>query len=150
MSPAVAAASQAAWNDEVHVRENRAAYAAKFTALQPRLAAALPCPMPEAAFYLWAATPGDDAEFARRLYAEQAVTVLPGSYLGREAHGANPGRGRVRIALVAPLAECAEAVDRIRHTHTGRIGFPRPAGPRALHRPPRRFVGTAPLSPGPP
>jgi len=113
MSPAVAAASLAAWNDEVHVRENRAAYAAKFTALQPRLAAALPCPMPEAAFYLWAATPGDDAEFARRLYAEQAVSVLPGSYLGREAHGANPGRGRVRIALVAPLAECAEAVDRI-------------------------------------
>ena len=113
MSPAVAAASVAAWNDEAHVRENRAAYAAKFAALQPRLAAALPCPMPDAAFYLWAATPGDDAEFARRLYAEQAVTVLPGSYFAREAHGANPGRGRIRIALVAAQAECAEAIDRI-------------------------------------
>jgi N-succinyldiaminopimelate aminotransferase len=69
--------------------------------------------MPEAAFYLWAATPGDDAQFARRLLAEQAVTVLPGSYLARDAHGTNPGRGRIRIALVAPFDECAEAIDRI-------------------------------------
>ena len=43
MSGAVAAASIAAWNDEAHVRANRAAYAAKFAALQPRLAPALPC-----------------------------------------------------------------------------------------------------------
>ncbi len=113
MSPAVAAASVAAWSDEAHVRENRAAYAEKFAALQPRLAAALPCAMPDAAFYLWAATPGDDADFARRLYAEQAVTVLPGSYFAREAHGENPGRGRIRIALVAAQDECAEAIDRI-------------------------------------
>jgi N-succinyldiaminopimelate aminotransferase len=113
MSPAVAAASLAAWNDERHVRENRAAYAAKFSALQPRLAAALPCAMPDAAFYLWAATPGDDAEFARRLYSDQAVSVLPGSYFAREARGVNPGRGRIRIALVAAHDECAEAIDRI-------------------------------------
>ena len=113
MSPAVAAASLAAWNDEAHVRANRAAYAAKFAALQPRLAEALPCTMPDAAFYLWAETPGDDTEFARRLFALQAVTVLPGSYLAREARGTNPGRGRIRIALVAPQDECAEAVDRI-------------------------------------
>ena len=116
MSPAVAAASLAAWNDEAHVRENRAAYAVKFAALQPRLAGVLPCAMPDAAFYLWAETPGDDAEFARRLYAEQAVTVLPGSFLARDAHGLHPGRGRVRIALVASLAECTEAVERIVET----------------------------------
>jgi N-succinyldiaminopimelate aminotransferase len=113
MSPAVAAASAAAWSDEAHVRANRAAYAAKFNALQPRLATALPCSMPDAAFYLWAATPGDDADFARRLYAQQAVTVLPGSYFARDARGANPGRGRIRVALVAPQNECAEGVDRI-------------------------------------
>jgi N-succinyldiaminopimelate aminotransferase len=113
MSPTVAAASVAAWNDEAHVRANRAAYAAKFAALQPRLAAALPCAMPDAAFYLWAATPGDDAEFAHRLFAEQAVTVLPGSYFARDAHGTNPGRGRIRIALVASADECAEGIDRI-------------------------------------
>jgi len=113
MSPAVASASIAAWSDETHVVANRAAYAAKFASLQPKLAALLPCAMPDAAFYLWARTPGDDAEFARRLFAERAVTVLPGSYLARDAHGGNPGRGWVRIALVAPPSECAEAVDRI-------------------------------------
>lgn len=113
MSAAVAAASVAAWNDEAHVRANRALYAAKFAALQPRLAAALPCAMPDAAFYLWAATPIDDAEFARRLLAEENVMVLPGGFLARDAHGTNPGRNRIRIALVANAEECAEAIDRI-------------------------------------
>ena len=113
MSPAVAMASIAAWRDEAHVRENRARYAAKFDALTPKLAAALPCERPDAAFYLWARTPGDDAEFAKRLHAEENVTVLPGSYIARDAHGINPGRGRIRIALVADEAECAEGVDRI-------------------------------------
>jgi N-succinyldiaminopimelate aminotransferase len=113
MSGAVAQASIAAWNDEAHVVANRVQYATKFTRLAPRLAAALPCEMPQAAFYLWAHTPGDDAAFARRLVAEENVAVLPGSYLAREAHGVNPGAGRVRIALVPDLVQCTEAVDRI-------------------------------------
>jgi N-succinyldiaminopimelate aminotransferase len=113
MSPVVAAASRAAWNDEAHVRANRRLYAEKFAQLQPRLASALPCMMPEAAFYLWARTPIDDAEFARRLYAERNVTVLPGSYLGRSVDGANPGSGYIRVALVATRDECAEAIERI-------------------------------------
>jgi N-succinyldiaminopimelate aminotransferase len=113
MSPAVAAASIAAWSDEAHVRANRAQYAAKFARLTPRVAAVYPATPPDAAFYLWARVPDNDAEFARRLYAEEAVTVLPGSYLAREADGVNPGRGYVRIALVAEMDECAEAVDRL-------------------------------------
>jgi N-succinyldiaminopimelate aminotransferase len=113
MSPAVAAASIAAWSDEAHVRDNRRKYAAKFSALQPLLASAMPVAMPDAAFYLWARTPIDDAVFARRLLAEQAVTVLPGSYLARDAHGTNPGRGYVRIALVAEEDECHEAIGRV-------------------------------------
>ena len=113
MSGAVAAASIAAWNDEAHVVQNRAEYAAKFRELAPRLAQAMPCAMPEAAFYLWAQTPGDDAAFCRRLYTEENVTVLPGSYIARIAHGRNPGAGRVRIALVPSLAECTEAIERI-------------------------------------
>jgi N-succinyldiaminopimelate aminotransferase len=113
MSPAVAAASIAAWNDEAHVRVNRDLYREKFSRLTPLVAESLPTRHPDAAFYLWARTPDDDARFARRLYAEEAVSVLPGSYLGREADGTNPGKGFVRIALVAPLEECAEAVDRL-------------------------------------
>ena len=113
MSPAVAAASIAAWGDEAHVVANRAEYAAKFAALHPKVARVLPCAMPDAAFYLWATTPVDDAVFAQRLLAEENVSVVPGSYLARDAHGINPGQNRVRLALVASRAECAEAVDRI-------------------------------------
>lgn len=113
MAGTVAAASVAAWNDEAHVRANRALYAAKFGQLQPQVAAVLPCAQPEAAFYLWAQTPVDDALFAQRLYAEENVAVLPGSYVARDAHGFNPGRRWIRLALVASHDECAEAVARI-------------------------------------
>ncbi|HOX88441.1 MAG TPA: succinyldiaminopimelate transaminase [Burkholderiaceae bacterium] len=110
---AVQRASIAAWNDEAHVVENRRLYAAKFRVAQPLIAQGLHAPLPEAAFYLWARTPIDDAEYARRLYAEQAVTVLPGSFLSRAADGHNPGAGYVRIALVATPDETAEAAARI-------------------------------------
>jgi N-succinyldiaminopimelate aminotransferase len=113
MAPPVAAASVAAWNDEAHVIANRVEYAAKFAALQPLLAPWLPCAMPDAAFYLWAQTPVDDAQFAQQLLAEENVAVLPGSFIARDARGVNPGRNRVRLALVASRAECAEAIDRI-------------------------------------
>ena len=113
MSPAVQDASVAAWRDEAHVRENRRKYAEKFARVTPVIQAALPVEPPEAAFYLWAPTPIADTEFARRLYAEQNVTVLPGSFLARESGGINPGANRVRMALVAETDECLEAARRI-------------------------------------
>jgi N-succinyldiaminopimelate aminotransferase len=113
MSLPVQQASIAAWGDEMHVRANRKLYAEKYRAVLPLVAAPLGAPMPDGGFYLWMRTPADDAEFARELQRQYNVLVLPGSFLARDAHGANPGRGRVRIALVAPLAECVEAVQRI-------------------------------------
>jgi N-succinyldiaminopimelate aminotransferase len=113
MSLPVQRASIAAWGDEAHVRANRRLYAEKYRAVLPRVRAPLDAPMPEGGFYLWMRTPIDDADFARELMRQYNVLVLPGSYLARDAHGANPGRGHVRIALVAPLAECVEAVERI-------------------------------------
>jgi len=113
MSPPVQDASVAAWRDEAHVRENRRKYAEKFASVTPVVRQALRVEPPEAGFYLWAPTPIADTEFARRLYAEQHVTVLPGSFLARESGGVNPGANRVRMALVAEADECLEAARRI-------------------------------------
>jgi len=114
MSPLVQRASVAAWNDETHVVANREAYRQKFAAVTPRLAGVLDVALPDAGFYLWAAVPGgDDVAYAQGLLAQYNVTVLPGSLLARSAQGRNPGAGRVRMALVAPLEECLEAADRI-------------------------------------
>ena len=113
MSPVVQAASIAAWRDEAHVVDNRNQYRAKFAQVTPLLAGVLDVALPDAGFYLWAKIKGNDVDFARDLYAQYNVTVLPGSYLAREALGANPGEGRIRMALVAETAECVEAAQRI-------------------------------------
>ena len=114
MNPAVQAASVAAWNDEQHVIENRRLYREKFTQALGLVSDVGPVRMPEAAFYLWLHTPLPDTEFARALYAQCNLTVLPGSYLAREAHGVNPGRDYVRVALVPSPEECAEAMRRLK------------------------------------
>ncbi|WP_310625541.1 succinyldiaminopimelate transaminase [Limnohabitans sp.] len=128
MSGMVQAASIAAWDDEAHVVANREQYRQKFAAVTPLLEAVMDVRLPDAGFYLWAAVPkqnatssgvGDDVAFARDLLAQYNVTVLPGSYLAREGQGldeanqANPGAGRIRMALVAETAECVEAAQRI-------------------------------------
>ena len=106
-------ASIAAWQDEDHVRENRAAYRAKFEAVVPILREVMDVNYPDAGFYLWPQTPIDDETFARELSAQQNVHVLPGRYLSRTVDGYNPGEYRVRMALVAPLDECVDAANRI-------------------------------------
>lgn len=106
-------ASIAAWQDEAHVAENRSRYRAKFDAVLDILDGVLAVGRPDAGFYLWPRTPIDDTEFARALYAQEHVTVLPGQYLARSAEGRNPGENRVRMALVAELDECVEAATRI-------------------------------------
>jgi N-succinyldiaminopimelate aminotransferase len=114
MNPAVQAASTIAWSDEQHVIENRRIYHEKFKDALAILNGCLPAKMPDAGFYLWVRTPINDQDFTQMLYRDYNVIVLPGSYLGREAHGFNPGENFVRIALVAPLAECSQAMQRIK------------------------------------
>ena len=121
MNPAVQAASIAAWNDEAHVIENRIQYAKKFKDVTPLLTDVLEASIPDAAFYLWSRIKSDqcsDTELAIKLYRDLNITVLPGSFLAREAHGVNPGKNFVRMALVASYDECIEAAHRIReHLH---------------------------------
>lgn len=113
MSLPVQEASIVAWNDEAHVKANRDLYREKFRRVVDTLAPVMDVAMPDAGFYLWARTPIADDEFARRLFAQENVTVLPGRYLSRDAGGANPGEQRVRMALVASVAEADEAAQRI-------------------------------------
>ena len=115
LPPPTQAASQAAWNDEAHVRTNRDLYRSKFDAVLKILKPVLDVKKPEAGFYLWPRLPQDDETFTRELYARENVLVLPGSYLSRTTEDGNPGKNRVRMALVAPLAECIEAAQRVRN-----------------------------------
>jgi len=115
MSNMVQLASIAAWRDEAHVVESRRLYREKFARFREIAGPALPLAMPPAAFYYWVAVPGgDDLAFTRELFARQHVTVLPGSFIARDAHGVNPGRGFVRIALVSTVEETTEAAQRVR------------------------------------
>jgi N-succinyldiaminopimelate aminotransferase len=107
-------ASIAAWSDEEHVRANRTLYREKFDAVLAILSPVMDVQRPDGGFYLWPSVGGDDAQFCRDLFVNEHVTVVPGSYLSRDVGGFNPGAGRVRMALVAPLAECVEAAERIR------------------------------------
>lgn len=111
-------ASISAWEDEVHVKENRDKYRRKFEIFLQVLGDVLPLSLPDAGFYLWAdtrpANKGNDEDFAQKLFAEQNITVLPGQYLARTADGVNPGEHRVRMALVASEEDCREAAERIR------------------------------------
>lgn len=115
MPPPTQAASTRAWNDDAHVLENRSEYRLKFDAALQILSPVLDVQSPAGGFYLWPQTPISDTDFARELYARENVVVLPGSYLSRtHGHESSPGDNRVRIALVAPLDECIEGVQRIR------------------------------------
>lgn len=118
MPPAFQVASIAAWQDESHVAQNRAFYREKFNAVLDILQPVMDVQKPAASFYLWAKTPIDDTEFTRQAYAQQHVHVVPGQYLSRTVNGVNPAQQRIRMALVAPLAECIEGAERLRELIT--------------------------------
>jgi len=114
MPPPFQKASIAAWRDEEHVRLNRDIYRKKFAAVLDIIAPVMDVRSPDGAFYLWPRTPMPDTDFARLLYEQEHLTVVPGSYLSRLADGVNPGANRVRMALVAPLEECVAGAERLR------------------------------------
>jgi N-succinyldiaminopimelate aminotransferase len=107
-------ASVSAWNDEAHVIENRTLYRDKFKQVLEILSPVLDIEQTDASFYLWPKTNISDELFAQKLFEEQHVTVLPGSYLSRTINGINPGKNRVRMALVASVEDCVEAAKRIK------------------------------------
>jgi N-succinyldiaminopimelate aminotransferase len=113
LPPPTQVASTVAWQDEEHVKENRQLYRAKFDAVLDILQPVMDVLKPQAGFYLWPHVPIDDKLFARRLYAEENLVVLPGSYISRVNEGVNPGAQRVRMALVAPFDECVEGAKRM-------------------------------------
>jgi N-succinyldiaminopimelate aminotransferase len=113
LSLPVQQASIAAWSDERHVQENRDLYREKFDAVSKILGGILEFNTPPAGFYLWPKTPIDDVTFARDLYAQENLTVLPGSFISRKTEMGDPGKNRIRLALVPDLNDCIEAAERI-------------------------------------
>ncbi|MGB0458852.1 MAG: succinyldiaminopimelate transaminase [Porticoccaceae bacterium] len=113
LSLPVQQASIAAWSDEQHVLQNRDLYREKFTAVSEILNGVLAFNVPSAGFYLWPQTPIDDVSFARDLYAQENLTVLPGRFISRKTEMGNPGENRIRLALVPELKDCIEAANRI-------------------------------------
>lgn len=113
MSGLTQKASIAAWQDETHVEANRVAYREKYSAIIPKIEKHFEFRVPQAAFYLWLNTPIDDRRFCKQLYEQKSLKVVPGSFLARDTENGNPGANRIRIALVAPLNECIESIDRL-------------------------------------
>lgn len=113
LPPPTQVASTVAWQDEEHVKENRELYRRKFDAVLEILQPVMDVYKPQAGFYLWPHVPIDDTLFAKRLYTEENLLVLPGSYISRVSDGVNPGAQRVRMALVAPFDECVEGAKRL-------------------------------------
>jgi len=97
-------ASETVWADEAHVIENRRLYGEKYLAADKIFAGVNSYKGPEAGFFLW--LPVEDGETAAlNLWQKTGVRVLPGAYLSRDVNGENPGKGYIRVAMVAPINE---------------------------------------------
>lgn len=105
--------SEAAWADEAHVTASRALYQEKFALADRVFAGMQGYQSPEGGFFLWLPVPDGEAA-ALKLWTETGVRVLPGGYLSRDAGGENPGKGYIRVALVAPMDETQRGLTRLR------------------------------------
>lgn len=118
MSLALQHVSASAWRDEAHVIENRKQYQSKLAISEQILDESIMPYLPEGGFFLWLPTPCDDATFAKCLYEQEAIQVLPGQYLGRACSGVqpatNPAANHIRVALVGNEKDTKTALLRIR------------------------------------
>lgn len=105
--------SERAWADEAHVVANLALYQEKFRIADEIFAGVQGFSNPEGGFFLWLPVE-DGEEAALKLWVQAGVRVLPGAYLSREAGGQNPGKGYIRVALVAPKDEMQRGLIRLR------------------------------------
>jgi succinyldiaminopimelate transaminase len=105
----VQAAAVAAWDDDVHVEEQRERYRRRLDATATALAkAGVDAPFPDGAFYLWAPAPDGDAwGLARRLAETGGALVSPGEFYGPA------GAGFVRVAVVQPDDRIALVAERL-------------------------------------
>lgn len=107
------AAAARIWADEAHVEASRRRYVAKYQIAERVFDGVEGCGAPEAGFFLW--LPVEDGEAATlRLWRETGVKVLPGAYLARDTAGGNPGRGYIRVALVADEDQTEAALASLR------------------------------------
>ncbi len=105
--------AERAWGDEAHVEASRALYQQKFADAAEVFSGLQGFDLPEGGFFLW--LPVEDGEAATlKLWRETGVRVLPGAYLSREVGGQNPGKGYIRVALVAPRDETRRGLTRLR------------------------------------
>ncbi len=106
-------AAETVWADEAHVEENRGLYQRKYRIADEVFAGIQGARSPDAGFFLW--LPVDDGEAAAlKLWRETGVRVLPGAYLSRDVNGDNPGKGYIRVAMVAEEQEMQRGLEAIR------------------------------------
>ena len=112
-------ASTWAWKDREHVEKNRREYDDKYRAAIACFESNQEIKRPDGGFYIWMKLPCNDEEFAKKLYEDSGVLTLPGTYLGRENHGYNPGEGYLRLAVVHDVNTVTKAFTAVNNTLSG-------------------------------
>ena len=105
--------AEAVWQDEAHVDASRALYQQKFADADATFVGMQGYHAPDGGFFLWLPVE-DDEQAALKLWRETGVRVLPGGYLSRDAGGDNPGKGYIRVALVASRQETQRGLTQLR------------------------------------
>ena len=68
--------------------------------------------IPDGGFYLWLLVE-DDLKVTQDLWKNYSLRVMPGTFMGKEINGFNPGKGYLRLALVDNEDVISEAMERL-------------------------------------